>query len=70
MPRKLVSNLRAVRTWKRDGSVNVMSLEAATGNLRQNGHAKTSEGELAEAIIRGETLGTARADFRLLEDEE
>ena len=57
--------LKIIRTWLRDGSTNEMDLEAAVGNLHQNGHAETSAREIEEDFLSGAVIGTAHATFRL-----
>jgi hypothetical protein len=57
-----------VRTWTRDGTTNLMDLDAAVENLARNqaGHeGATDEGRQAvrTALLAGETLRTHYATF-------
>jgi hypothetical protein len=60
----------AVRTWKRDGSQDVMSLDAAVENLSRNeldtaGSAADRQEVVRRALLAGETLETPLARFAL-----
>lgn len=67
-----------LRTWKRDGSMNELSIEAAAANLRDHGltalQGATRETvgvrgwktcTIARRLARGESLETRNAVFRL-----
>jgi hypothetical protein len=64
----------AIRTWKRDGSQDLMSLNAAVENLSR--HERDDAGAEAErqeavrrALLAGETLETPLARFTLQREE-
>lgn len=67
-----------LRTWKRDGSMNELSIEAAAANLQSHGltalQGATREtvgvrgwraSSIARRLAQGETLETRWATFRL-----
>lgn len=62
-------DVEIVRTWKRDGSCNVMSLDAAAHNLHANGKDQFAEDGVENrrgirtALLRGHRLETALAVF-------
>jgi hypothetical protein len=61
-----------VRTWKRDGSHDVMSLDAAVENLSRNepesaGSIEDRREAVKRALLAGETLETRLASFALKE---
>lgn len=58
-----IPNVDAVRTWVRDGTTNVMPLRCAAGNLHRNVPNLGNPREIAERLLRGETLATKHATF-------
>lgn len=63
-------SLYAWRTWKRDGSMNRMTLDAAVYNLASRGELLAKRGEpnedaIREALVTGQTLETPLATFAL-----
>jgi len=54
-----------VRTWKRDGSTNLMPLEAAIENLR--GTYGEQSLSIREALEMGRELQSKHARFRMLQ---
>lgn len=61
--------MNAVRTWKRDGSTNTMTLDAAALNLirwhRHYPDYNESLAHLRKRLAAGETIETPWASFRL-----
>ena len=61
-----------LRTWKRDGSYNVMTLDAAIGNLFHNGmymneqSVRVSQTKIRAKIMAGDEVATRHAVFNLL----
>jgi hypothetical protein len=70
-----VSNLQdaepsVVRTWNRDGSQDVMGLQAAVENLSRNlagadGPAEDRRDAVRQALLSGQALQTRHATFKL-----
>lgn len=54
----------AIRTWKRDGSRNVMHLDAAVANIASATEAATERTFIRLALLRGETIETPHARFQ------
>jgi hypothetical protein len=59
-----------IRTWKRDGTTNAMTLDEAAENLARNGQdvdGPTEERRAAarQALLSGATLRTALATFSI-----
>lgn len=61
--------MRAVRRWKRDGTVNYMGLTAACENLKQNSISLTvrkgSLQDIRTRLLRGELLETELSCFSI-----
>jgi hypothetical protein len=59
-----------IRTWKRDGTTNAMSLDEAAENLARNGYdvegpPDERRASARRALLAGATLRTALATFAL-----
>jgi hypothetical protein len=59
-----------VRTWRRDGSTNVMDLDVAVENLSRTGEDLVGpdadrRDAVRKALLAGETLATLHATFAL-----
>lgn len=67
-----VNTRLVVRTWKRDGSTNIMDLDSAASNIAQNGRYIRSRrigvgaGRAKSMLLSGETVSTNLAMFRLM----
>jgi len=64
--------LKAVRTWKRDGSENVMSVAAAVENIHSRAYpshgkdvVRESKDEIEHKLMNGIVLETPLAEWRL-----
>ena len=62
--------MTAIRTWKRDGSKNIMDLGVAVENLRRNrrlmpGTKQYDETELRQRLEAAEVLETEHARFSI-----
>lgn len=55
--------MNVIRTWKRDLSVNRMTLSAACANLTRN--AKLSSDEAYRLLVNGDAVETPLASFRI-----
>jgi hypothetical protein len=66
-----LENRKAVRTWKRDRTRNVMPLSSAVENLRRNGVDVHGQGKdtIAERLVSGSVLETPLAEFRIAAEE-
>lgn len=60
------AGIQIVRTWKRDGTQNRMTLDAAFQSLRRT-LATGRKYDIADRLLAGETLETAHARFTLVE---
>ncbi len=64
----MTSRPYAERVWRRDGSINFMSLTTAAENLKQNATEKwlrnRSVASIQKMLERGDILATAHAAFR------
>jgi len=56
----------AVRTWKRDGSQNVMPLGAAIESVRHSSTPTPAASEVYSRLMGGEVVETPCATFRVL----
>jgi len=54
-----------IRTWKRDGSVNVMSFEAAVGVIRRNCKNPGDDERIRERLMRGAEYETKYSFLQL-----
>jgi hypothetical protein len=70
-----MSEVYVVRTWLRDGSENAMEVRSAAWSLlcfarKDDSRPPTTLAEIADQLLRGRTLRTDHAAFRVVRTEE
>ena len=64
--------MQAMRTWKSDGSVNVMRLDYAAENIRGTAQdivtRKQDRSTIMTRLLKGEKIETPLAEFSIIEE--